>query len=102
MDITFIGEKIKKLREIKGLTQKELGAKLGYSESLISYIEKGQRSIRLDDLRKISDIFSIDYNYFLGGPYNPTLSNFSAEVKSDDNINYDNVINEFLSYAKNK
>ena len=101
MDLTFIGEKIKKLREMKGLTQKELGAKLGFSESLISYIEKGQRSIKVEDLRKISDIFNIDFNYFWGDP-NPTSINFRAEVKPNDNTNYDDIINEFIKFAKNK
>ncbi|MFD7278440.1 Scr1 family TA system antitoxin-like transcriptional regulator [Streptomyces sp. NPDC059862] len=39
-----IGKQVKVLRERAGLTQKELGDRLGYSEDLISSLERGRRT----------------------------------------------------------
>ncbi|GCB52108.1 helix-turn-helix transcriptional regulator [Streptomyces sp. NL15-2K] len=39
-----IGKQVKVLREQAGLTQKELGDRLGYSEDLISSLERGRRT----------------------------------------------------------
>lgn len=37
-----IGKQVKVLRERAGLTQKELGDRLGYSEDLVSSLERGE------------------------------------------------------------
>ncbi|MEU5179965.1 helix-turn-helix transcriptional regulator [Streptomyces longwoodensis] len=42
--IWAIGKQIKVLRERAGLTQRELGDRLGYGEDLISSVERGRRS----------------------------------------------------------
>ena len=42
--IRAIGKQIKVLRERAGLTQRELGGRLGYGEDLISSVERGRRS----------------------------------------------------------
>ncbi|KPI13986.1 hypothetical protein OK006_3425 [Actinobacteria bacterium OK006] len=39
-----IGKQVKVLRERAGLTQKELGDRLGYSEDLVSSLERGRRT----------------------------------------------------------
>lgn len=39
-----VGKQLKLLRERAGLTQKELGDRLGYSEELVSSIERGRRT----------------------------------------------------------
>ncbi|MFG2935047.1 helix-turn-helix domain-containing protein [Streptomyces sp. NPDC048282] len=39
-----IGKQVKLLRERAGLTQKELGDRLGYSEDLVSSVERGRRT----------------------------------------------------------
>ncbi|MFG2193673.1 Scr1 family TA system antitoxin-like transcriptional regulator [Streptomyces sp. NPDC048639] len=43
-----VGKQMKLLRERKGLTQKELGERLGYSEDLISSLERGRRTPQPD------------------------------------------------------
>lgn len=40
------GQIVRKLREKRGLTEAELGSLVGYSESWVSRIEKGSRSVR--------------------------------------------------------
>jgi len=54
-------EWLKRLREDRGLTQKQVGEKLDISESYYSYIEAGDRQKMMDIslARKISNIFDI-------------------------------------------
>lgn len=52
MDRIEIGQFIKNLRMLKALNQKELGHRIGVSQSQISLIEKGQ-GITLESLEKI-------------------------------------------------
>lgn len=64
---TFIGKKIKEMREKEGLSQKDLAEKLGYeSSTAISLIESGDRKVSVSDLEKIADILNKDIKYFLG------------------------------------
>src|SRR5690625_3462369 len=49
-----IGKKIRFLRRKKGLTQKELGAKIGVENNTVSAYERGAASLSQDMLFKIS------------------------------------------------
>ncbi len=61
-----IGSKIKKAREEIGMTQAELGERIGgYSSMAISYFEKGEREVKIDVLVKIADSLSRNIEYFL-------------------------------------
>lgn len=64
--MTF-GEKLKGLREKKGLTQKELGEMLGISARLVSYYETN-KTIPNDPtiLNSIASIFNVSLDYLLG------------------------------------
>ncbi len=57
------GEKLRKVRERKGLTLKEVARKANVSESLISQIERDKISPAIDTLLKISDVLDIDIDY---------------------------------------
>lgn len=62
-----IGEKIKKIREEKGITQEELSNKLGYkTKSSISKIEKGLAEFPISKLRKIADALDVDVWEIIG------------------------------------
>lgn len=98
LSINHIGDKIRKLRTDKGLTQKQLGEKLDYSESSISYIEKGLRSFDIKDLPKLAEIFDVPQTYLLDHQF----TNFRAETEEAKNIKYDDVMNDFKKYAKDK
>jgi len=94
----ILGAKIQGLRKSRGMTQKELADCLGYSESLISYIEKGGRKISVEDLQKIAKIFSVDIDFLLE---KPRVALFRADANSQNttNINYDEVMADFLDFV---
>ena len=57
------GDKIREVRERKGITMKEVARRAGLSESLISQIERNRISPALDTLLSIVDILNIDLEY---------------------------------------
>ena len=62
-----IRKMLKKAREEKGITQKELSEKTGLTQSNISNIEKGVSKPTIDSLKKIADALGrrlyIDFGY---------------------------------------
>ena len=90
------GEIIQKLRKERALTQKELAEHLGFSESYISYIEKGERNISINDLQKIAELFSVSLDYLL---IKPKVTHFRATPKKNDTTNYDKIMDDFRKYA---
>ncbi len=55
-----VGHLIKQSRIAKGLTQKELGEKLGVSESQVSRYESGTLNMTIEALYKIAEILDLD------------------------------------------
>ncbi|HBW86442.1 MAG TPA: XRE family transcriptional regulator [Crocinitomicaceae bacterium] len=54
-----IGQKIKKLRELKNLTQTHVAEKLGVSQSAYSKIELGESEVTFNRLEKISEVLEM-------------------------------------------
>ena len=74
-----LGNKIKRLRIEKNMTQDELAKILGYSSrSTINKIESDINTLSYDKLLKLVDVFKIDIN---------ELINSALEVRTDNNIN---------------
>lgn len=57
--------RIKFLREEKGMTQQELADKIDGAKSTVAMYEKGTRKPSLEVLVKLSDIFSCSIDYIL-------------------------------------
>lgn len=57
------GEKLRKVRERKGMTLKEVAGKARVSESLVSQIERNKVSPSVDTLLQLADILDIDYEH---------------------------------------
>jgi HTH-type transcriptional regulator / antitoxin HipB len=55
-----IVEKLKEARKTKGLTQKELSAKMGLPQSHISEIEQGKVDLRVSSLLEISRALDLE------------------------------------------
>ena len=58
--------RLKKLREIAGLTQAQLADKLKVSRGSISYYENSDRVPDIEFLDKVSELFDVPYAYLLG------------------------------------
>lgn len=94
-----IGEKIKFLRQKKGLTQKQLGDLCGMADSAIRRYESGRANPKIETLQKIADALDIkiseliSLNDAIGSVLETTEENriihtYSAiEVAIKDNLN---------------
>lgn len=66
-----IGLRIKELRKLKKITQKQLAALLEVDESTAQYYEYGKIIPRLDKLIKLSDFFDVSLDYLVGRSDDP-------------------------------
>ena len=57
--INLLGQTIRKRREQTGLTQEELGKKIGVEATTVSLYESGSRKPKLSVLRKISLVLDV-------------------------------------------
>lgn len=65
------GPRLRKLRENKKITQKELAKILNTSESAIGMYERGEREPNFETVDKIANYFSVTSDYLLGRSNNP-------------------------------
>jgi transcriptional regulator with XRE-family HTH domain len=57
------GEKLRKVRELRRLTLKDLSERVGVSESLISQVERNKVSPSIDTLLSLAEFLEIDLEY---------------------------------------
>jgi transcriptional regulator with XRE-family HTH domain len=60
-----LGQKVKRLRELAGLTQKQLGEKIGVSYSMVTQIETCRTKPSLKVLNSLGKVFGVTPAYFL-------------------------------------
>lgn len=82
-----IGDRVRLLREKKGMTQEELATKLGYkSKSSVTHIENG-RDIPRSMVVKLADILNTTPSYLMGWEDNSeTTDSLTDLIKKYDNI----------------
>jgi transcriptional regulator with XRE-family HTH domain len=68
-----LGERIKKLRKEKKLTQQELGEKVNVTKVSISGYENGNRTPDTETLQKLADVLETSTDYLLGRTDEPSL-----------------------------
>ena len=61
-----VGGRIKELRIAKGLTQAELGKRIGMTTSAVSSYEVSERQPSYDVLMKIAQLFNVTTDFLLG------------------------------------
>lgn len=66
MKKTHVGERIKQLREERGMTQQMLADKIGMSKSTIAKYENNQLHPSLDVIVKIAEHFDASLDYITG------------------------------------
>lgn len=64
-----LGNYIKEAREQKGMSQQELGDKLGLSQTYISYVEKGGRELPFRKVLEFCKELDVSLNDFLENNY---------------------------------
>lgn len=61
-----VGKMIREARKRKGLTQRELGEKLGIGEPTVNKYESGKQNPTVDTLKRIADALGVTLNISLG------------------------------------
>ena len=61
-----LSQTLKNLRELRGLTQAELGTRAGMAAASVSHFETGQRQPSLDSLVKLADALEVSIDTLLG------------------------------------
>lgn len=62
----ILGKKIKELREEMNIPQQKIADILGVSRQSLSLYEKGERTINVESLGKLSQFFGVSSDYLLG------------------------------------
>ena len=65
MELT-LGEKIRLLREEKGLNQTELGKAVNMTQRKISYLENDKYEPSMEDIKELCRFFNVSADYLLG------------------------------------
>lgn len=67
LDYTIIGERLKKTRLEKNMTQEKLAEQIDVSVAFLSRIERGLSHINLKRLNQICEILGVSEGYILNG-----------------------------------
>ena len=67
VDYKLIGQRIKRVRKDKRMTQEQLAEKLSVTVGYVSQIERGVTKINLDILAQIASILNYDIGCFVSG-----------------------------------
>ncbi len=67
MDTIKVGQYLAQLRKEKGLTQEQLGEKLGVTNKTVSRWENGNYMPPVDALQQLSELYSLSINELLAG-----------------------------------
>ena len=79
-----LGDRIWKLREARGWSQRELARRAGIaSKSVISYYELGERHPTLENLVRIAKVFGVTTDYLLLGDEPDAAAPVSTETRED-------------------
>lgn len=86
-----IGPKIRKLRQIKGFSQKMFAAELSISQQAVSKIENSE-TVNEDTLQKVSEVLGVSIE---------TITNFDEDTAFTNIIERNEVINQRCDVVNN-
>ena len=92
-------ENLRKLRIAKGLTMKELGEKVGVTESMIGMIETGKRQPGYETLLKLGEELGCSIDYLMRGK-NGLIVSVYDEYPNDEAVTYDEFGNAYAAPNK--
>ena len=64
MKRNFVGQKVRRLRKERGMTQSELASRIGIIQSDLCRMEKGEYKVGLDTLFKVLEVFGMNIGEF--------------------------------------
>jgi transcriptional regulator with XRE-family HTH domain len=65
--VVYVGDKVKRLRDKRALTQEELAAKAGLTVAALSRIERNNAEPRPTTRRKLAEALGVDPSELIGG-----------------------------------
>lgn len=88
--------KLKELRTNAGMTQKQLGAQIGVTKSVISYYELQERLPSPEVLIKLAAVFHVSADYLLGIEKSPVID---VSGLKDEDIS---ILKQIVLYMRTK
>ena len=85
-----LGENIRKIRELKGLSQQNLADEINMDQKTISRIEKGELSPKFETLVGISKAFSVNLSQLLSFNENMIFNNYNQYQQGGHFFAYNN------------
>lgn len=70
----IFSERLKSAREMRKLTQAELGTRAGLPSTSIAHFEAGSRKPSFDNLRKLAESLEVTTDYLLGRAAEPSMA----------------------------
>ncbi len=75
-----LGKRIAELRKKRGLTQTQLGERIGKSHSLVASWETGKRDPHSSMITKLADFFNVSTDYLIGQSISALIENRIEEL----------------------
>lgn len=104
-----LGERLKKLRLEKGISQTDLAKKFNIARSTLSQYESNQRTPSDEMKVKLSEYFNVSLDYLLGKTDLENHENKEITIALNSDIDYDDLPQEardeiynFIDYVRNK
>ncbi len=79
LDYTIIGQRLKKARLNKKLTQEQLAEQIDVSIAFLSRIERGSSHVNLKRLTQICDILGVTEGFILNGTSSNSVNYLTSE-----------------------
>lgn len=76
--ILLVGQKIRQIRKSRHLTQADLAARIGVTQSDLSRMENGEYKVGLDTLFRILQVFELSMSHFFEEPAGPDAASENA------------------------
>lgn len=84
--VSIFGEKLKRLREEKGLTQENIARRLCISRATVSKYESGRRKPDIETMKTLSKYYGVSVDYIIGMTETAAFSSIDEDdFKSDCN-----------------
>lgn len=80
--MVLFGDRLKSLRNNRGLSQMDFSKQIGISKSAVNMYERGEREPSFEILETIADYFNVDLDYLIGKSEIPNRSHIPAPVPS--------------------